>query len=306
MSRALALALLLLARVTHASPEQDAADRLIEEGVELAEEGAYAEACARFTAALELRPGVRAQGLEAGCYEKLGRLATAWRSFARLRQLADDAGDAESAAFAAAGLARLRGRLARLTLTVRGDLDAVVSVDGAVWPRSSWGRPIPVDAGSHVVRVERPGQPTHQERVQLSDGDSVHRWIDPPPAPPLPRASGPSLRRTLGLSALGAGAITMVIGGVVGLGATRTWDDAKAAGCSDSGRCPDARSLALAERAGDRADVATRLFASGLVFAGAGAVLWLTDRHRAAERPRLSVGPTASGAAAGLGVDGWF
>ncbi len=299
-----------------APPDDDAAGRLVDEGIELVRAGNAEAGCARFDTALRLQVTVRTQGLAAGCHEQVGRLASAWHGYARLRALAEQAGDADSAAFAAAGQARLEPRLARIIVhvprAVAADPDLLVVVDGQPWPRGHWNAAVPIDAGDHDLRAELPGRQPFAARFVAVDGWQVRQVVElgasVAPRLPPPAASGPSgVRRTAGMAGVAAGGTLLVVGAAFGYGAHRAWDDARAAGCTGDGRCPDARSLARLQQAGARADAASWLLGSGAIVAAAGALFWLTgpDPGPSGERPpRMTL--TGNGGGAQLSITGTF
>lgn len=263
----------------HASPESDAADRLLAEGVELAEREDFAMACERFSAARAIRDDVRAQGLEAGCNEKLGKLATALRGYAHLRVLADAAADPESAAIATANVARLETRVGHLTLEVRdSDATTTIALDGMPLPRTEWGRPQPIDAGDHQIRAVSASRSAGAVQLAVADGESVRRWLI------APAAARPSARRTVAFAALGAAALGLAGGVWFGLDAMRTWRNARTTGCRDDGTCATPAGTDLLRDAHRSADIATWTTGIAAGIGGAGVILLATDHRR--EQPR--------------------
>ena len=71
------------------TPTSSEADRLFEEGRELAKAGQYAEACDRFTRSFELEHTVGTELNLGDCHEKLGHLRQAWQLF---NDAADESG----------------------------------------------------------------------------------------------------------------------------------------------------------------------------------------------------------------------
>lgn len=127
-----------------------------------------------------------------------------------------------------------------------------------------------------------------------------------PEAKPLAEPAG-SLRvtaeprsRTMSRIGLGLAAGGLIAGGIAGTFgylASSDFDDAKAAGCSDSGQCPFGPAAELAERSNDRARVAQITAIGGGALVVTGAVLWIYGRgkpRRAAPEVTLHVSPSST------------
>src|SRR3954466_12003082 len=73
---------------TKAEADPAAAEALFEEGVNLSERGAYAQACEKFEASEALAVAVGTLLRLGDCYEKTQRLASAWSRFREAASLA--------------------------------------------------------------------------------------------------------------------------------------------------------------------------------------------------------------------------
>src|SRR5687768_4773890 len=139
----LSIGLAGLARLPVAHADSAAAVSLFDEGNRLYEAGNFAEACPKYEASLRLdATSIDTRGRLALCYEKVGRLASAWSAWREVRSRASRVAGRERAAdIAAAHIAELEPRLARLTLKPAKGAPAglTVSVDGGSFPVESFG-----------------------------------------------------------------------------------------------------------------------------------------------------------------------
>src|SRR6188474_1578744 len=84
--------------VAHA--DEPAAKALFDQGKTLFAEGKYGEACAKLEASFKLAALSSTRGLLGACYEKVGRLASAWAAYRDSAAIADRTGNGERAAAA--------------------------------------------------------------------------------------------------------------------------------------------------------------------------------------------------------------
>jgi hypothetical protein len=188
-----------------------------------------------------------------------------------------------------------------------------------------------LDPGRHVFRFEATGRREAERTIVLREGDRDHREsvvLGGPASPAAPVASAPDAPppirtpeaatarsepvengaapsggsggdslRTAGWLVGGAGVVTMVVGGALGLVAKSSYDGAS--GCTGT-TCNqggfDARSSART-----MGDVATVVFVAGAATTAVGIVLWIVGPsvRRTASGPRLQVGLTPGGVVAG-------
>jgi len=304
----------------HAAASQDdkaAAEALYESGKELLRTDVTA-ACEKFAASQELDPGVGTLLYLGACYEKLGRVASAWAAFREAASYARRSGQPDREKTATERAQKLEARLPKLlidasksgasTLEVTRDQKPVV---GALL-----GVPIPVDPGSHVVVVNAPGKARWQATVQLVEGQTetlavpllesapeaatpgarpVPEPAKPAPVQPVSEPPAPkpafSTRAKIGIGVGAAGAVSIIVGSYFGLRAKSKWDDAK-------GHCVeqacDQAGVDFASSARVSGNVSTALFAVGVVAAGTGAVLFFTSPKLG--ESRVGVGATPFGA----------
>jgi hypothetical protein len=168
-----------LAQQADPAVERQAQD-MLESAVKLMQAKQFPPACRTLELVLQKLPQATGARLElARCHRGEGRLASAWRQYVQVENLARIAGQkarAEEASKNATELARIVGKL---QLDVPTDVTAIVgfslTLDGQVQEQSSWGMPIPVDAMEHEIIATAPGHTPWTKRVFVHDnvkGDS--------------------------------------------------------------------------------------------------------------------------------------
>lgn len=171
------LLLLLLSMSSGARAEEDAlhsasARALFEEGVKLADAGQWNDAAERFQRALSLRDSQVIRYNLAAALVELGRVVEASEMLRQVQRGAGD--DPELRTQAEQQLALANSRLARLTIRVEGELGGrEVSLDGRTLSSALVGVAIPVDPGSHAVKLLAGDTELDAQSVQLPDGAST-------------------------------------------------------------------------------------------------------------------------------------
>ncbi len=299
---ALALALVVTAPASRALAETAgektaAAQALFDEAMRLMKAGQAAEACPKLEESQRLDAGMATQFRLAECYEKVGKVASAWASFIAV---ADAAGVAKLPDREAAARKRadaLVSRLSRLTLTVPPAVAALdgleVQRDGGPVGRPMWGVPVPVDPGDHVVIVRAPGKKPWEGHVTAGDaGGAVSLDVpaleDAPRgaavAPPSGPGTGPARQRSA-VPAIVLGSLAAVSVGVgaafFAVHASRKSDAQTLSGQiagghgTCSGPAPDMRCGTLSDDA-KSSDTFGNASTVGFVVAGAAAVGMVT------------------------------
>lgn len=151
--RALAVgASLWLASSVAGAQEGDpaAAQALFNQAKELMRQGKSAEACPKLQESNRIDPGIGTQFHLADCYEKVGRVASAWAQFLGVASQARAAGHTEREKAAQRRAEKLEPRLPRLTVAV-AEASKVAGLEirrnGALVGAAQWGTPVPVDPG---------------------------------------------------------------------------------------------------------------------------------------------------------------
>lgn len=310
-----------VARAQH-SDDLARADSLFNAAKALLDSGQYVDACAKFAESKRLAPGLGVTLYLADCYERIGRIASAWTEFRSAEGLARQRSD-KRADVARARAQTLEPKLDRLTITVAPNLPQSglqILRDGASVSPEEWSLAVPVDPGDHVVVVSSPGHaqrtisahvgpetPNATVHIDSLD-DSGPATPAPAPAPALALAPAPAsppepprpdpgaTQRWIGVGVGGAGVVGLALGTVFGLTARSKLDQSNSGPCDSADRC-DANGLSLRNDASGAATVSTIAFAVGGVAVAGGIVLYLTA-PRAMQSIGLAVTPSPGGGTA--------
>jgi hypothetical protein len=181
----------------------EVADRMFREAKKAMDAGDYPRACPLFEESQRLDPGGGTLMNLGLCQEKLGKLATAQKTFELAANRARSDGRADRLGEAHAHLAALAPRVPTLTLvTARTNQDRPhVTVDGRAIAPEELGQKIPLDPGAHSVRIEvRPVGTDGQtisvttKAVELREGENARLALEgegsdlPSPVPEPPKA----------------------------------------------------------------------------------------------------------------------
>jgi hypothetical protein len=147
-----------------------AAEDTFNKGRELMQQGQYAGACAEFEHSQALDPQFGTQYNLAGCYAKLGKLASAWKLYRDVAQRDGNTTRRERAADQVTALAR---RTPKLKLVLAGKPAGVqITVDGSD-AAALIGMETPLDPGSHAVAVDAPGFRPWRKTVAVTSNGKV-------------------------------------------------------------------------------------------------------------------------------------
>ena len=318
---ATALALAAISTGTPAHAEDETLGRkLFDEGVALMNKGDYAKGCPKLEESYQAFSGIGTRGKLAECYEKWGKLATAWALYKDVADLAKDAKDKVRADVARERAIALEPKLAHLSVLVPPAARApglTVSKNGVAIDPRTFGSAVPVDAGKYTIRAIAPGRKPFVAEVTLADGAfaqtevvlAMDAQVAPPPTPPVipiepPRdeRSGGGWQKPTGLVVGGAGLVVAVVGGAIGLSAKSTYDEAFDSGACDAGPklCSQAGQDSV-DSARSKAGLSTGLVIGGLALTGLGAVLILTAPS---QKTGLRLAPTMTAGGGGLVLGG--
>jgi tetratricopeptide (TPR) repeat protein len=296
MRRGLAasFAVAALAMTATAGAQGTGSSTYFAEGQRLMKEGKYAEACPQFEKALTLNPGAGTKFNLAECYEKTGRLASAFGLFREVESVTRQVGQSERSAAAKERADSLEPRTP--TVIVRAPWtsslpQATIALDGKPLSFNDVEKPIKVDFGKHEAIARAGTNETRAEAVIDKEGESKALVLAAPgeaiaPTPsgqtdaqPTPHADPPaeasapgSSRRTIGLVVGGVGAAALGVGAFVVLGAKSSYDNAIADSKCQQGingglQCPS-------DRATEANDARSQANVGGIVMGiGAGALI---------------------------------
>ncbi|MEJ7729180.1 MAG: hypothetical protein WKG00_08190 [Polyangiaceae bacterium] len=134
--------------------DKAAAEALFDEGRQLMEARSYDAACSRFETSQRLAAGIGTLLYLGDCYEKSGRVASAWATFREASSKAAAAGQQERARIASERAGALEPKLSRLRIKLSDDAPGLeVKRNGTAVGRDIWGAPVPVDPGSYQIEV---------------------------------------------------------------------------------------------------------------------------------------------------------
>jgi hypothetical protein len=276
-----------------------AAQALFVEGRHLVIDGRYAEGCAKLEESARLDPAPGTQINLADCYEKSGKIASAWLAFHEASAAAQRSGRVDWAEQARERARVLEPSVPRLTVVVDEPVAGlVVRRSGVAIDPSTLGSPVPIDPGAYEVVAAAPTRRAWSTRVVVDASTRVVLHVpalaeEPPPTlvPTVahePIAHRRSAQRTI---ALGVGAIAVVplaLGSYFGVRAI-THNDTAAALCPTSPNCLDPHAVQLTGEAHRDATAANASFITGGVLLATAAVLFFTAPKEAA-RPGLAIG----------------
>lgn len=160
------------------------AEQLFEQGRELAKTNKWAEACSKFEASLRYDVALGTRLNLATCYEKTGKLASAWAMFRDSAALASRADDAARRDYALQQAMALVPRLPELTIAGPTSPPAgfAVTRDGLALDLATLGIALYVDPGSHVVTASAPGFEPFRTAIAVGEAESGSVVI-PEPTP---------------------------------------------------------------------------------------------------------------------------
>ncbi len=281
-----------IAAAKKAPPSSPPAGSLTE-GRRLMAAGNFSEACPKLAEGESQSPSPATALTVAICWEKAGKLATAWTAYKAAVDVATNAHQKKSVLAAQHGVSRLEPKLSRLTIKVSHSESGIeVRRDGDVVPASDYGAAIALDGGGHDVEAIAPGKKPWKSHVDLSDsGQSLAVDVpelesdtpapaaalqETPPAPEADKSSRGQAQRIGGIVLGGVGVLGVALGAVAGVEANNTYQDALAA-CNHSTSCaPGSTGLAKRDQAGTWATVAdVGLIAGGAAIAG-GVIVYFT------------------------------
>jgi serine/threonine-protein kinase len=277
--------------------DKAAAEALFQAARDLMTAGKFAEACPKLEASQRLDAGLGTLLYLADCYEKAGRLASAWATFREAESIAMSRNDQGRATVAQQRAAAVEPRLSKVWFRVATGEGAAteIKLNGRVVSRASWDVAIPVDKGDQEVEAHAEGRRPWKSVVRIAT-EATSVPIDVPhleaaPAEVTPAAKEPAgetaavasppdaslggTQRTVGLIVGGVGVVGVVLGGVFGLGAKSKNEDSLDHCPNDPNRC-DAKGVSLRDDALRAANAGTLFMIGGGVLVAGGLTLYLT------------------------------
>jgi hypothetical protein len=290
------------------STDAAAAQALFDEAKALVAQGRVAEACPKFEESQRLDPASGTLLNLADCYERSGRLASAWSRYLEAAAASRASGNTERETTARDRAAALVPRLSKLVIQVTDkDVPGLeITRDGQPVGRAQWGAAIPVDEGKHTIAAKAPGYSVWQTVAVVKEQQTVvtvsvpkleEASSGPDPSPSTPGTDSGARRgfqlntqRTFAIAAAGAGLAGVVVGAVFGLKSKSKHDDAEK--YCDGNVCSDPRGVTASDDARAAGNVSTVAFAVGALGIAGGLTLWLTAPDPSSpKQARLGVSP---------------
>jgi len=299
-----------------AATDVAAAEVLFDEGRALMEKGNLAEACPKLAESLRLDTGTGTMLWLAECYQRQGRIASAWAQFRQAASTAEKQKDPRATTARKKAL-DLEPRLPKLAIVVAPEnriAGLEVTRDGAAVSPATYGTEIPVDPGPHVITARAPGKAPSVQTITAEEGivakvevPSLEAAKTAPAArPALERdeparvaptvSGGPWIPLAIGVGA--AGLVTVGVGAFFGF---RAIDRNNASKAECPGSSCSIEGAALREDAFAAARLSTIFFAAGAATIAGGAAVYLL-------RPKtgVSLTPTVGKNFTGVMVEGRF
>ncbi|MCU0686745.1 MAG: hypothetical protein MUF34_31610 [Polyangiaceae bacterium] len=314
-----ALALLLTEGMTSnaKASEPDAAEALFRDGRRLLDEGKLVEACTTLAESHRLDPSPGTLLNLADCYERRGKLASAWSEFLAAARLAEERDERERSAEGLRRATLLAPKLAYLAVhlapTMRG---ATIKRDGQAIEVEQLGVWLPIDPGEHVITAEVSGRVTFRKSVRAAGAGGLRvevtalapeagtRQVAAPKKAP-PEGSHSSLlptRLVAGYTASGFGLAALGVGAALFMGAKAEYSNAEelcpGGQCEESRRQPARDVLRQGDSQALAANISFGLGAASLV-AGGCLLFWPTLKEKprsATTRVGVTIAPTPGGA----------
>ena len=324
--------MLMLGVTSSVHAESNAQDRamaqsLFEDGRALMQSANHAAACPKLAESHRLDPAGGTLLNLGVCYEKAGKIASAWVTYEEAYQLARREGRADREEYTRAKLDELEPRVSHVVIQVpeaaRVDGLRVVLGERAL-SSAAWGSPLPLDTGQVTLRVTAPGRKPwiHQVHVEkdgiratvevpVLENDAV-ATAPPPPSPAArrqPRSPSPKPRPltqesgtpVLGYVIGGVGMASLGVGGYFGTKAMSTWKDRKDE--CDGNDC-SSRGLTLDADTNRYANYANVGVGVGLLGLGIGTFLVLSSGPQAAPSTDSGVAVAPMLSPTGVGARG--
>lgn len=299
-----------------------AAEDLFRQAIELMQAGKFAEACPKLEASNKVSwaPGTTIN--LADCYEKTGRLASAWAKYLEAEPHFRNRNPPDARADIAKQRAEaLYPKLSRINITVPANAKVqglTITRDGDPVDETQWGTGLPVDPGKHVVLVSAPGKKSWKWEAEVGAGGATVSVNVPvleteEKAPETPVETGMPMQRKIAIGAGAGGVLGLALGGVFGGLTLGKVGDANKTCTQVNGvyQC-DAAGAQARDDAKGLSTISTVGFIAGGVLLAGGVVLWLTapsagqpSKEKTAARS-LWIAPAAGPQITGFSAGGSF
>jgi hypothetical protein len=315
--------------------DKAAAEALFDQGKAFMAAGNFAAACPKFSESLRLDEGVGTSLWLAECFERSGKIASAWAQFREAAATAVKLGDPREKV-AREHAAALEPKLSRLVILIPKDVVAPgfkVVRDGEAVGAAVWGTPVPIDAGDHTITVTAKGKKpfttvahvpaspaTQTIAIPVLEDNPDATPEEPSAAYPTPAPNGPDVLppptrterdpkfRIAGVTVAALGVAGLVVGTVFGVEAMTQLNDSNSTGGCTSGGSACTTPMGVSERASAQSDA--KASTVGFVVGGAavvgGALLYFLAPKVTRSSSSAALVPLVDSHGPGLGVVGSF
>jgi hypothetical protein len=287
--------------------DEATAEALFQEGKRLMAAGDYAHACPKLAESQRLDSGSGTLLHLALCYEKIGKLASAWGAYTEAETAARATGNKERQDEAARRAAELGPRVPKLTIVVPPSAKVPgfeIKRDGAVVGEGQYGFAIPIDPGDHILEARAPGRRTWTNKITVAGLGTQAVEVPLLMEGPADETSTPApfwrAQRIAGVVVGGAGLVAVAVSLGVGARAKSIYSDSLGH-ClpNDPTKCY-AEGVTLRNQAYQVGNLATPIFVAGAIGVVGGTIVFLTTPSGA----RLQVRPTAGPGSGSITVSG--
>ena len=288
------------------------ADKLFDDGRRYLQNKEYQLACTAFEESQAADPALGTELNIALCYEEWGHVAAAYHAYREAERIATEKKDPRVKT-AQKKLAELAPKVPHVgfDLPPGADSAAIFLLDGKEIDRGGFAGEIEVEPGPHAIEARVPGQDPKTTRFDIEIGEHKRVTVDLPQivvkqqpsskivAPPV-KERDPQ-RFWAGIGLVSGGGIAIAVSGTVALLARS--DYAKQIANCPGDVCETHAAYTATNDDRSRANAMTFVAAGGLVLAGVGAYLLLTDQrdHPTPVTASPLVAPNAIGVAFGGG-----
>src|SRR5258706_7202513 len=188
------LVVLTIALATAATARADVGDAataqaLFDQGKKLMGAGKFAEACPKLEESQRLDQAIGTVLNLADCYEKAGRVASAWSRFIEAEGMAHSTRHPEAEKVAHDRALKLLGQLSKIVIDVPAPPPGLeVKRDNAAIGSAQWGAAIPADPGPHSVSATAPGRKRWETTIELAP-NATTVTVPVPPLEPEPASA---------------------------------------------------------------------------------------------------------------------
>jgi hypothetical protein len=222
------LALVATPASAASAENQAAADVLFKEAKALATANDCEHAIPKFVESQRLDPSAGTLLNVGNCYEKLGKLASAYGAFREAEVLARTRSDDFRQGEAARRAEAIAPQLAKLAIVVPLPIrvpGVEVKRDGALVGEGQWGSALPVDPGQHTIEATAPGYKPWSTVMRVEGNGAAQievPLLEKSPEGPTEARPDSSVQKPLGFAAIGVGAAGLVVGAItLGLDASK-------------------------------------------------------------------------------------